>query len=183
MTGNSVQMCRPLGDPAGQILAGDGGSSSFTISEITLESLAGTANVELQALNNITVADLTDNELTFADGPGGTITFTADADNSGQGDFLMEDTNDTIRALGRDVRISGNNLVLGNIDTSSDSRGPGGDVTLTARGDVQGGTIRTSSFFDGGNVNVSGNNLVLGDIDASSDSVGDGGQCRSKRPE
>jgi len=164
-----------LGDPAGQILAGDGGSSSFTISEITLESLAGTANVELQALNNITVADLTDNELTFADGPGGTITFTADADNSGQGDFLMEDTNDTIRALGRDVRISGNNLVLGNIDTSSDSRGPGGDVTLTARGDVQGGTIRTSSFFDGGNVNVSGNNLVLGDIDASSDSVGDGG--------
>lgn len=47
----------------GQILATDGGTGIFTISETALEALSG--NVTLEANKKITIEDLADNELTF----------------------------------------------------------------------------------------------------------------------
>lgn len=88
----------------------------YTISEAALEGLLGGANVILQASNNITIDDLTDNELTFNPG-GGRIQFVANADGVGGGDFTMNAA-DTIRTNGRSISISGVNLTLGTIDTT-----------------------------------------------------------------
>ncbi|HEY9832959.1 MAG TPA: filamentous hemagglutinin N-terminal domain-containing protein [Stenomitos sp.] len=102
----------------GQIWQGDGGASPFTISEKVLQDLLGDTNVILQATNDITINDLTDNALTFKRGTG-KITFTADADGNGVGSFLMQDVKDTLYTNGRNIEISGASLTLGNINTFS----------------------------------------------------------------
>jgi len=140
-----------------QVLFGEGVPLDFTLSEAALEGLAGGANVVLQATDNITLEDLTDNELEFAEGPG-SINFLADADENGVGDFTMADIGDTIRTNGRDISITGAGLTLGTIDTSPiittqtfnvDAGGPipetGTDgvanFTFTVPGDATIGTI------------------------------------------
>ncbi|MEM9218540.1 MAG: filamentous hemagglutinin N-terminal domain-containing protein [Cyanobacteria bacterium P01_F01_bin.150] len=124
----------PAGDPVGQILA-EQGTATFTIFENKLESLAGTANVILEATNDITIETLSDGELTFqapaSQDSAGTIQLTADAagagdidrdgdgnrDGDGIGTFSM-DVNDTINTNGRDITISGASLTIGSITTS-----------------------------------------------------------------
>jgi len=106
-----------------QILQGDGGASSFTISQTKLEELSGDTNVILQATNNITINDLDDDKLTFETGTG-KIAFTADSDGNGVGSFLMQDVKDTIYTNGRDITISGASLTLGNINTFSSVESP-----------------------------------------------------------
>ncbi|HEY9834975.1 MAG TPA: CHAT domain-containing protein [Stenomitos sp.] len=141
-----------------QILQGDGGAASFTISENALEGLSGDANVILQATNNITVEALADNFLTFAPGTG-SITFQADADNSGVGSFSMNST-DTILAPGRNVTISGANLTVGGIDTSSFDNG--GAIALSATGNITTGSLSSSSFDSG-----RGGNIILNSTQGS----------------
>jgi len=114
--GNGVADNSQLDDS--QILQGDGGASSFTISQTKLEELSGDTNVILQATNNITINDLDDDQLTFKMGTG-KIAFTADSDENGVGSFLMQDVKDTIYTNGRDITISGASLTLGNINTFS----------------------------------------------------------------
>ncbi|HEY9859974.1 MAG TPA: CHAT domain-containing protein, partial [Candidatus Obscuribacterales bacterium] len=139
----------------GQILAGDGGASSFTISEAALESLVGNTNVELQATNDILINPLSDTNLSFAIGVGA-ITFTADADGVGGGSFSMPASN-TIRTGGRSLTISGADLNLGNIDTSSTATG--GAVNLSATNTLTVQAINTSASGltapIGGQVNLS----------------------------
>ena len=156
--------------PDGQILAGDvieapdvDPITSFTISEEALENLSATTNVILQATNNITIENLNDNELMFMAGPGGSISFTADADGDNFGAFSMN-TGDTIRAEARDVTISGASVTVGNIDTSS-SNGSGGIINLTAGiGSLSITNLNSFGSSNGGSINlVSG-----GDIDTSS---------------
>ena len=110
----------PAGDPVGQILAAQG-TGTFTIFERKLENLAGTANIVLEATNDITLENLADDALTLKTvNPGttaGTIQLTADADQDGAGAFSM-DISDTIQTNGRDITISGASLTLGSIDTS-----------------------------------------------------------------
>jgi len=101
-----------------QVLFDDSPGQRFTIAESTLEGLLAEANVILEATNNITINNLFDNELTFAPGPGGSITFTADADGDQVGAFSMNST-DTIRADARNVTISGASLTIGIIDTAT----------------------------------------------------------------
>ncbi|MEL6319074.1 MAG: filamentous hemagglutinin N-terminal domain-containing protein [Cyanobacteria bacterium J06626_14] len=117
----------------------DSPNETFTISEETLEDIIG--NVVLEATNDITVNDLSDNELTFL-ASDGDITFTADADNDGAGLFTMLDTADVIFTAGRNITISGSKITPGEIDSA------GGDITLTA-GDriiLDGIEINSGSF-------------------------------------
>ncbi|MCC5638481.1 filamentous hemagglutinin N-terminal domain-containing protein [Nostoc sp. CHAB 5844] len=88
-----------------------------TIYESELEGLSGDTNINLQATNNITLQNLTDNTLNLAAG-NGNIAFTADADGNGVGNFVMDDLADTISTNGRDIAITGASLTLGNINTT-----------------------------------------------------------------
>ncbi|MEQ9372856.1 MAG: filamentous hemagglutinin N-terminal domain-containing protein, partial [Coleofasciculus chthonoplastes F3-SA18-01] len=115
VNGNGVADDSQLDDS--QILQGDGGALSFTISQTKLEELSGDTNVILQATNDITIDSLAHNALVFMTGTG-SITFTADADGNGVGSFLMQEE-DTIYTNGRDIAISGASLTLGNIYTFS----------------------------------------------------------------
>jgi filamentous hemagglutinin family protein len=150
-----------------QILFGDSPDKSFTISETTLESLSGAQNLILEATNDITLNDLDDNQLSLAAGPGGSITFKADADNSGTGSFVMKDTaNDEILASERNVAISGASITVGTITT--DSANNGGNINLTASGDININRLSgaTTKAGKGGDITVISNagaiNATLG---------------------
>jgi filamentous hemagglutinin family protein len=127
-------------DPAGAIFAADGGGATFTLSASVLAAQPG--NVILEATNDIAIAPGV--SLSFAGG--GTITFRADADNDGVGSFLMDATQ-SILASGRDIRISGANLAIGDINTANilPTSNTGGSVTLSARNTITTGSIFTSS--------------------------------------
>ncbi len=118
---------RLLLDPTNIIIAsGSGGNitdanDNITIYQSTLEGLSGNTNIELQATNDITINALNNQTLNLANG-NGTITFTADSDINGMGNFTMN-TTDTIKTNGRDINISGAKLTLGNIDTTSNRQG------------------------------------------------------------
>ncbi len=110
----------------GSILFGSNPADTFTISETTLESLAPTANVVLEASNNITIDDLADNILSLKAANGsstlgtssGSVTFRADADRDGVGTFSMN-PGDTISTRGGSLTIEGANLTIGGIEAGS----------------------------------------------------------------
>ncbi|WP_013322012.1 CHAT domain-containing protein [Gloeothece verrucosa] len=160
-----------------EITANNNTGATFTISETKLEQLPATANVVLEATNNITINDLADNQLTFQPGPGGSIRLTADADNNGNGSFSMN-SNDTIQASARDISISGANLAVGNLDTSA-SAANGGAINLTATNGsitVNGSLLSKSDTSNGGAVNLSATgNISTGNIITYSDDNGVGG--------
>jgi len=148
---------------SGQVFGGD--AIPTVIYESELEGLSAGTNIIIQATNNITVNDLADNQLTLSTGPGGSVTFTANSDAAGGGDFSMN-SGDTIRAEKRNVTISGNNVIAGTIDTStSSSSGSAGSISITANtGNLVVDRVLTtaSSFFgfigNGGNVNLAAPN-------------------------
>ncbi|MBK8191162.1 MAG: filamentous hemagglutinin N-terminal domain-containing protein [Vampirovibrionales bacterium] len=178
-----------------QILAADA-PATMNIGETKLESMAATSNVVLQANNNITVNNLTDNTLGLA-ATTGSITLTADADNSGAGTFSMADTADVIRTEGGNITISGASVTLGKLST----KGAAGDKTggaisvssrdaLTASGTIDTGngaislnadsdgsgagtlTVSANVTSGGGNVTLKGDQFDLNNaLDAGSGSV------------
>ncbi|MDW8463284.1 MAG: CHAT domain-containing protein [Geminocystis sp.] len=171
----------------GQVLAGDGAGRDYTISRGILESLSYLSNIVIEANNNIVIEDLQDNllSLQFPTSPFPSltsITFRADANNDGSGDFLMA-TDDVIRAPGRNVNIFGNNIIVGTIDTvppSGFSSVNGGNININARRDVTigdritGGRLVTfippESSGNAGNVSVTSQNgsiTIMGDIIAT----------------
>ncbi|MGK7906295.1 MAG: filamentous hemagglutinin N-terminal domain-containing protein, partial [Synechococcus sp.] len=93
------------------ILQGTFTGENIDINAGVLTAQAG--NVLLEATNDITIADGV--SLSFV--PGGSITFTADADGDESGNFSMDPTQ-SISAPGRDLTISGASVTVGNIDTS-----------------------------------------------------------------
>ncbi|MEB3209921.1 MAG: filamentous hemagglutinin N-terminal domain-containing protein, partial [Leptolyngbyaceae bacterium] len=138
-----------LGD--GQILAGDSPGATFTISEDVLENIIG--NVILEATNDITIETLRgggDVGLVFlafdpvTGVPGGTITFRADSDLDGSGNFSM-DPGDIIVTSGRDITIQGANVTTGDIVSQSlfnfgqdglFTFGESGDIRIEADNDI-----------------------------------------------
>ncbi len=132
-----------LGD--NQILGGDGGAVDFVISEQALEALSG--SVILQANDDITVNDLSDNELSLAAASGDTVEITADFDGDGNGVFSMFN-GDSLTTAGGDLTISGATIGLTNsiVDTN------GGDLMLNASTGVFVRDITT----DGGSLTVDG---------------------------
>ncbi|MBW4495389.1 MAG: CHAT domain-containing protein [Oscillatoria princeps RMCB-10] len=157
------------------------GTGTFTISEAKLESLEGNADVKLEATDNITVADLSDKELTFKPGTG-TISLTADADKDGTGTFSMN-AGDTIRAEGRSVTVEAAAITAGNIDTSSEL-GDGGAIALNATSDIVTGSLLSYSLGTGSGGEISINSSA-GGIDTAggelfSYSMGNGGSVTLK---
>ncbi|MGL5083452.1 MAG: CHAT domain-containing protein [Microcoleaceae cyanobacterium] len=119
-----------------------------TLSESTLENLAETADVVLEAKDDIRVNNLTDNELNLRTTTG-TVTFQADADGNGQGSFTM-DMGDTLRTQGGELRITGAAIEAGNLFTQ------GGGITLT----VNGGDL-TTGILSTANPTGSGGDITL----------------------
>ncbi len=167
-----------------QILAEDN-PSEFTISKTTLEQISETADIILEARNNITINDLSDNQLNFQASTG-SITFTADANNNGNGSFVMS-PNDTIKTAGGSVTITGVDLEIGNISTNgghivlrsnfngnietgqlstANPSGEGGDIRMTTNtGGIFTGDLQTNGLTRSGNINLnSGRNLTTGEV-------------------
>ncbi len=102
------------------------------------------------------------------------VTFRADADGNGVGAFSMNPT-DTIVAPGIPVTISGANLIVGNIRTTSGRFSRAGNITLTAPGNISTGTIDASNLtglgYEAGNVAItsSSGSIATGPISTQSD--------------
>ncbi|NEP18244.1 MAG: CHAT domain-containing protein [Leptolyngbya sp. SIO4C1] len=141
---------------------------TFTVHETTLEQWSGEANLLFQANQDIIVRDMGgDATLSFQPGSG-TITFVADADGNGSGNFLMEQADDRIATAGRSLTVSANTIFLGSLDT----RGPGGagaasftaPVGTRIDGSAQAGalTFRGNALdFTGGDGSISGTSLEI----------------------
>ena len=181
------------GLPLPQIFQNNFGGTAITISPNSLSNLGSSTNIILEATNNITIRKLgstaLETVLSFASpsnnttGTPGTITFTADADRNGVGSFSMN-LADTIRAVGRNLTISGANVTTGNINTGSTGNFNSGSVTLNAtNGNIlTGGSITanlnqvsvTGYAGNGGNITLNAPNgsiTVQKDIDSSSSGV------------
>ena len=135
--------------------------ASLTISARALEGMSATANVVLSALNDITIADLADHQLSFQ-ATTGSIAFKADADRNGAGAFSMN-PQDRISTAGGSIAISGNKITAGNLSSN------GGNISLTSQGSTVAGNIsalntRTDSS---GNILLAGVNVTAEKIDAS----------------
>ena len=100
------------------------------ISSLALESLSLTSDISLTADDNITIADLSDDTLNIA--VGRAVSFIADADGDGTGAFTMADRNDTIRAEQGDLVISGADISVGILNTSTDKHNGGGSSNVSA---------------------------------------------------
>jgi filamentous hemagglutinin family protein len=154
------------------IFSTDFPGQSITLTQGALEGF-GYGNVILEATNNITINPLTNGTLTF-NGPA-SVTFRADADGNGVGNFSMNPGN-TIIASGIPLTISGANLTLGNLQTSNGRTSGAGSVTLSASGNVVTGNIDASSVtglgYGAGNVDISstGGTIATGTISTRSDS-------------
>ncbi len=131
----------------------------------SLNNLSGDSNLTLLSTNNIFIENTLDLQRGI-----GTIEFKADVDGDLTGDFIVTDTTNTIFTNGRDINIEGNNLVTGDIDTSSDLGG--GNISLTAGvgGDISSGDIDSSSFVGEGGFIVleADGDISSGAIDSSS---------------
>lgn len=148
------------------ILRNEFGGSDIVISATALQSQTG--NIILEANNDIRIANGIN--LMFVN-PGGSITFTADADGDFSGSFLVGDaaTPDTLIApaqtittSGRDITVTGASIVAGNINSTGNP--DGGNVTLQSTIDnvVVGYILSTGSGEGngkGGNINVNANRL------------------------
>ncbi len=155
-----------------QILATNFSPTSINISQSTLQALPSQANVILEATDKITIGTLTGNVLTFKAGLGGSITFKAG------GDFSMN-SDATIRALSRNITISGANIKVGNIDTSkSKSSSPGGNITLNSTGKIETGLLNSSgNSASGGNIFLTAiDDILTSSIDSRSLTTGNGGK-------
>ncbi|MEM9540125.1 MAG: filamentous hemagglutinin N-terminal domain-containing protein [Cyanobacteria bacterium P01_E01_bin.42] len=148
-----------------EILSGDFGNLNININIAQLTSLSG--NVVFEATENIIVAP--DIDLIFTSSVS-SVLFSADADNNGTGDFIMNQ-NRSIITDGADIQIQGNNLSIGGIVTT-DSSSDSGAIALNATGDISLFALRSDSTnFDAGSIDVVSSNgsiEIINRIDAGS---------------
>lgn len=135
--------------------------ASLTISATALESMSATANVVLEALNDLTIADLGDNQLSFQ-ATTGSVTFRADADRNGTGAFSMNAT-DRISTAGGAIAIYGSKISAGNLSSN------GGNISLTSPGSTVANNISTSNLNTGnsGNILLEGLNITAEKLDTT----------------
>ena len=144
--GDSITSTVQLGAPGGtaQVV---GNQIELVDSETT--DLAGSLDdttLIFRAADGITVPDVVDDVLVFA-GEIGSIELLADANGDGVGDVVMVDGQDALQTNGRNVAIAGVNLALGAIDTTN-GKHSGGNIALTAEGNITTGNMATFSFSD-----------------------------------
>ncbi len=150
-------------------------SSVFKISEGALEAISATTNISLQATRNITINDLADGTLSLQTASGNFVTFTADADGDGLGNFTMIDTSDILRTQGGGVSIVGASITAGKINTSGIDGGNGGNISVGAtNGNITVGVLTSSggAATAGSGGNDAGNiTLFTGDTDGINDRI------------
>ncbi|MGK7926148.1 MAG: filamentous hemagglutinin N-terminal domain-containing protein, partial [Spirulina sp.] len=130
-----------------EILADDFFDTNIKILASSLEMLSG--DIILEATENIIIEPGVNLNFNFPD----SISFRADADRNGSGDFLMG-ANNTIFTRGGEIEIRGNNLMIGSLDTS-DVTDEGGSISLLAAGDIDLQSLRSNSFLeDAGEIEV-----------------------------
>jgi len=144
------------------ILFSDGTTDNFTLSKAKLESLSG--NLTLEATNNITIEDIANDNLNLNTGYGKTITFRADADGNGVGDFWMN-SGDVIQTDGGSITITGVNVDVGILDTNNYNNplfNHGGDITIvTDNGNISTGLLKSwgrETIGDSGTITLMANN-------------------------
>lgn len=136
-----------------------------TVRQNDLESLASTTSINFVATNNITINDLNGNLLALQTGSGNSVTFTADSDSNGIGNFSMV-ANNTIRTNGGNVIIQGATVTTGNIDTTGSSgTTTGGNINITStNGDinVEALTTRRNATNTTGNITLVATGVTTG---------------------
>jgi len=146
----------------GQIFASDPGGT-FTISQGALE--AATGNVVLEATNDIVLALPSFSNVVFSSGAL-SVTFRADADGDGAGNFIAPRDVSFFTALTAktDITIEAANISMGNINTDVVT-GEAGNVSLSAIQTIRVGDIVTSGDVRSGDVTlVSGGQITTGNI-------------------
>ncbi|PHX54433.1 filamentous hemagglutinin [Tychonema bourrellyi FEM_GT703] len=139
----------------------NGSATSLTISARALESISGRTNVVLEALNDITIADLAGDRLSFQ-ATTGSVTFRADADRNGTGSFSMNAA-DRISTAGGAIAIYGSQITAGNLSSN------GGNISLTSSGSTVANNISTSNLNTGssGNILIEGLNITAEKLDTT----------------
>ncbi len=107
----------------------------------SFNNLSGDSNLTLLSTNNIFI----ENPLNLQAGTGN-IDLKADVDGNLTGDFIVTNTANTIATNGRDITITGVNIILGDIDGASDT--DTGDITLNASGNISTGNL-SSDLYSG----------------------------------
>ena len=133
------------------------------ISKSDIENISG--NIFLAADDGIVIEDLSNNQLTFERDI--QVTFQAD-DGDGIGSFVMNDSNDVIRAERSNINITGAGISVGTIATHTDEHNGGGSngltggaVTLISSQDVSAREILTHGRYDGGHHSGHGGNVEV----------------------
>ncbi|MBZ8180768.1 CHAT domain-containing protein [Oscillatoria salina] len=103
-------------------------SEDISIDADKLENQIG--NIIIEATNNITI-EINNTNLDFKNKDTISITFTADADRDGIGNYYL-DPNNNIRTRGIPITIEGANITVGDIDTTFGNAKEGADITLLA---------------------------------------------------
>ena len=139
----------------GTVMATEG--TQFALAERTLAALSGNTAVTLEAANNITVQPLADRTLAFRPGTA-PVTFRADADGDGVGDFRIQ-SDHTIITPGRSLSISGANLQLGTLNTAAAIQG--GDINLTASGNITVGNLESFAVSSSAAISPKGGDITV----------------------
>ena len=139
----------------------------------------------VQATEGITIPDVSDDELRFLD-DSGDIQLVADANTDGIGNLRMVDVQDSLRASGRDIDISGVNITLGGVDTSSVNLEDEGDISIsTISDDIRTRDLDSSSDLssgdigDGGAITISSTSGNISTQSLNSSSYSSRGQTRN----
>ncbi|NER03808.1 MAG: filamentous hemagglutinin N-terminal domain-containing protein, partial [Okeania sp. SIO3C4] len=141
------------------------------ISKSSIENISDSTNITFQASDNITVNNLSETQLSFAQTKG-EISFVADSDENGLGSLTIDSEN-TINTQGAAVNISGTTINTGDINTA------GGELNITStEGFVMTNNLSTANSnttveSNGGEINITAQgDITTGEIDASGDSRG-----------
>ncbi|MGD1808826.1 CHAT domain-containing protein [Dapis sp. BLCC M126] len=145
------------------------------ITKSSIETISDT-NIRIEASDNITINNLSEAELNFAN-TRGEISFIADSDQNNLGSFTIDSQN-TINTQGAAISISGTTINTGSINTKGGElnlsssqgfvmtnnlstanqnitvEGNGGDINIDAHGDIITGEINSSGESRGGNINI-----------------------------
>ncbi|MEH2024277.1 CHAT domain-containing protein [Nostoc sp.] len=156
---------------AGNIAFNDADIGANTVSWGAIA--ASGANINLQATGNITINDITGAT------PGVTSAAGVATLNLGGGSFNLSSQNgsvnfvdptNTIQTTGGAINISGASLLLGNLNTNSNSSSNSGNVTLSASGDITAGNIiANGQGYSAGNITVESTSggITLNNLDTS----------------